>query len=76
MTDSCATCFFGQTGQNFNVGGLVRRRVCRKDTPVGERVMTAEHHTWLWPPVADDDWCGEGMDKDSHVSYSPAAVPP
>lgn len=77
MTAQCSTCFFGQTGQDFSLRGRSWRRVCRKDTPAGTGIMLPLGvATWLWPPVADDDWCGDGMDAETLAPFAPAPVNP
>lgn len=79
-TPQCSNCFFGQTVQTIRGSTL---RVCRQPRPsainsdaVAEwplaYPLTPEQAvgTALWQPVRDDDWCGDGADAVSGVSYS------
>ena len=62
---SCATCFYGR------LNGTVR--VCRVNRPTLAQGPPAQ--TGLgWPIVADNDWCGDGIDATSYGSFSPGST--
>lgn len=82
MTAQCSTCFFGQTTQAFGNSGLTMR-VCRNAAPahISAPGMGADSYTYWnqanataltarWIPVADTDWCGDGADSASGMSFS------
>ena len=57
MTDSCSSCFFGQTFLPQTT-----HRLCRFRPPT---VGGSSNITDLWPIVEDADWCGSGADATS-----------
>src|SRR6516164_92563 len=62
---SCATCFYGR------LTGTVR--ICRVNRPTLAQGPPAQ--TGLgWPIVADNDWCGDGMDATTYGSFSPGST--
>jgi hypothetical protein len=62
---TCATCFYGR------LNGTVR--VCRVNRPTLAQGRPAQ--TGLgWPIVADNDWCGDGMDATTYGSFSPGST--
>src|SRR6516164_7935850 len=64
-TGSCSSCFYGR------LTGTVR--ICRVNRPVvaqGSPALTGLG----WPIVADDDWCGDGVDQTSYASFSPGST--
>ena len=62
---SCATCFYGR------MNGTVRN--CRINHPTLVQGPPAQIGLG-WPVVADNDWCGEGMDATNYGSFSPGST--
>ena len=62
---TCATCFYGQK-QTSDIG-----RLCRVAHPAR---MSDASQRGAWPVVADDDWCGEGIDNTNFGSFRPGAT--
>lgn len=76
MAAQCSTCFFGQTSQTLQGQTF---RVCRQrapfaiDSPSLSTLAVTRFSvalTALWQPVLDTDWCGDGADNISGISYS------
>ena len=63
---TCATCFYGQTTSAISGSP---ERLCRLNNPSVTPAAPGR-----WPSVLDDDWCGEGRDKDSYNSFSPIVM--
>jgi len=62
---SCSTCFYGRLNDTV--------RVCRVNRPTLAQGPPAQ--TGLgWPIVADNDWCGDGIDATSYGSFSPSST--
>ena len=63
---TCATCFYGQPTSAISGSP---ERLCRLNNPSVTPAAPGR-----WPSVLDDDWCGEGRDKDSYNSFSPIVM--
>jgi len=52
--DTCKTCPWKATENEWQQ--TMERGVCRRHAPV---IVVFEGELLTWPPVNDDDWCGE-----------------
>lgn len=71
MTDTCATCFFGQTFAS--VANATNVRLCRRNPPVPGLGGSLGGGAMFWPPVKDSDWCGLGVDDSTGNPFAPVA---
>jgi hypothetical protein len=69
MSDSCASCLFGQTF--FTDPQWVTSRLCRHDSPQPSNEWMSRKIAWKI--VEDDDWCGEGQDATTRNRFAPLA---
>lgn len=64
----CSACFFGQTTET--ISGTVYR-LCRRDAPSQQLPgPNPGSPSYTWPTVQDTDWCGDGADNITGISYA------